>query len=332
MLLRSDVTRSSPAASMNQPLDPMAPATRPEDARVGPLRRVTIAVADAPAAAAFFAKHLHLRARADGPDGSSFLLDAPATPGAIEVGIVASPQGQLIRPGMDATLDGGLSIGFPVASLEGTLARVTAAGVRSTAGIVSLTMKRADGSEYTSGEIMFCGPDDVYVLVVGRPPDLAPVGPIDPATGVGGATYSALVVPDSEREIAFYTGVLGWELRRNVEVESSGPGGGLGLPAGTRFRFIQLFAPGAMRNYIVLLDLMGAGRRNPVAPRLPNRGLVAWTFASGQFDAVAHAASRSSAAGSMTIKTGRDAAAGVALRTLSMLTPAGLRIHVAERK
>ncbi len=80
---------------------------------------------------------------------------------------------------------------------------MTALGFQSTAGIVRLTITRPDGISYVSGEVLFRGPEQIYMLAVGRPPDMTPVGPIEPATGMGGPAYSALIVPDATREIEF---------------------------------------------------------------------------------------------------------------------------------
>ncbi len=247
----------------------------------------------------------------------------------ITVRVLVMAGGEIIRPGMDSRLTGGLSIGYPVASLPVTLGRVTALGVENTAGIVPLTITRPDGTSYVSGEILFRGPEQIYMLAVGRPADMIPVGPIDPTTGIGGPAYSAMVVPDALREIEFYQQVLGWEARQNIVLTTSGPAGGLGLDAGTQFRFVQLFAPGASSAYVVLLDMMATKRDNPVVPRIPNRGLVLWTFGTHVFDEVEHRVRRYAAAGS---GSGSAQVAGVTgERTLTVLSPAGLMIEIVEQ-
>jgi len=256
-------------------------------------------------------------------------LVATVSESEVYVRVLEMPGGQLIRPAMESRLAGGLSIGFPVASLERTLERVSRLGVESTAGIVPLTITRPDGTTYVSGEIMFRGPEAIYMLVVGRPADMTPVGPIDPVTGIGGPAYSAMVVPDGIREIEFYREVLGWEARQNIVLTTSGPAGGLGLDPGTQFRFVQLFAPGATSAYVVLLDMMAVARRNPVAPRMPNRGLVMWTFGSHKFDEVERRG-RAAAADSALCSNLRVGVAEGA-RALTIHSPAGLMIEIREQ-
>lgn len=328
--------------------DPMAPRAGAAPTLCGPLERVTLMTNDAAPAARFLTEAMRLRlahdvtragAEAAGrrelwglPGVASWrelTFEGSSGPAGVTVRVVAMPGGEVIRPGMESRLTGGLSIGFPAANLDQALTRVTALGFQSTAGIVPLTITRPDGSSYVSGEILFRGPEQVYMLVVGRPADMTPVGPIDPATGMGSPAYSAIVVPDAAREIAFYRDVLGWEARQNIVLTTSGPAGGLGLDPGTQFRFVQLFAPGATTAYVCLLDMMNVGRANPVAPRLPNRGLVMWSFGTRVFERVAE-----------RVRTARDDPSAAAQprfglvdgrRVLTVLSPAGLMLEIVDR-
>ncbi|MCU0760762.1 MAG: VOC family protein [Steroidobacteraceae bacterium] len=328
-------------------MDPMAPRAGATPTLCGPLELVTLMANELEPAVRFLTQAMRLRIAGDvelhGADAGAaarrelwglpaaarwreLTFEAASEPPGVRVRVIAMPGGAPIRPGMESRLTGGLSIGFPAADLALTLSRVTALGYESTAGIVPLTITRPDGSSYVSGEILFRGPEQSYMLVVGRPAGMAPVGPIDAATGMGGAAYSAIVVPDATREIAFYRDVLGWEARQDIVLTTSGPAGGLGLDPGTQFRFVQLFAPGAASGYVCLLDMMAAGRANPVAPRLPNRGLVMWSFGTQSFDRVlarARAAASDSSAPRLADLAGR--------RTLTMLTPAGVMIEITDR-
>jgi catechol 2,3-dioxygenase-like lactoylglutathione lyase family enzyme len=339
--------------------DPMAPRHGATPTLCGALECVTIATDDGPAAAAFMTQAMRLKAVAVGHGAAVGQSAAGAeerrcrelwglAPGAAwrelrflgpegergaALRVLVMDGGELIRPDMDSRLTGGLSIGFPAASLEETLARVTALGFESTAGIVRLTIMRPDGSSYVSGEVLFRGPEQIYMLAVGRPPDMTPVGPIEPATGMGGPAYSALIVPDAAREIEFYREILGWEVRQDIVLTTSGPAGGLGLAAGTQFRFVQLFAPGATTRYVCLLDMLAAGRTNPAAPRLPNRGLVMWTFGTQAFDAVAQRVRAASAAPADGLRLCSQPrfSEPAAPRALTVLSPAGLMIEIIER-
>ncbi len=206
---------------MNNP-DPMAPRAGAAPTLCGPLERVTFMTNDAGSATQFMTQAMRMRLASEversGHDAQATreLWGLPASAAwrelsfastdgrsGVTVRVIVMPGGELIRPGMESRLTGGLSIGFPAASLEETLARVTALGFESTAGIVRLTITRPDGSSYVSGEVLFRGPEQLYMLAVGRPADMTPVGPIDPATGMGGPAYSAVVVPDAAREIDF---------------------------------------------------------------------------------------------------------------------------------
>ena len=325
--------------------DPMAPQSNAAQARTGTLHRVTLVTTDADKTADFFCNAMLMRKTSDRvPNGASLaayrklwaLGDCPAwrevlfdnAGGGSAVRLVEMQGGQVLRPQLESRLSGGLSIGFPVASMEKTLARIGAQGIGTTAGIVPLEMKRPDGTSYISGEIHFRGPEDVYILAVGRPPDLAPVGPIDSTTGIGNPAYSAMVVANSLQEIAFYTEVLGWEARRNMELISSGPAGGLGLAPNTPFRFIQLFSPGASSGYIVLLDMLKESRPNPVRPRFPNRGLMTWTFRTAHFDEVAGRIV--AGAGGARMLCPPLPAGSTTTRLLTALTPSGLIIEIEE--
>lgn len=332
-----------PQASSN---DPMAPRTGATPTLCGPLSIVTIMTNDAESAARFLEGAMQLRRVLDAPRNGAdaatsrslwglpdnaewreMCFESPHVGSVVTVRVIVMPGGELIRPGMESRLNGGLSIGFPVRSLELTLEQFTGLGIESTAGIVPLTITRPDGSSYVSGEILFRGPEQIYLLVVGRPPDMTPVGPIDPATGIGGPAYSAIVVADATREIAFYRDVLGWEARQDIVLTTSGPAGGLGLDAGTKFRFVQLFAPGATTAYVCLLDMLDVARPNPVAPRLPNRGLVMWSFRTHVFDQVVGKAQEHAAQhGSLPPRV----AGALGQRRLTVISPGDVMLEVCE--
>ncbi len=123
--------------------------------------------------------------------------------------------------------------------------------------------------------------------------------------------------------------MLGWEARQNIVLTTSGPAGGLGLDAGTQFRFVQLFAPGASTAYICLLDMMAVARANPVAPRLPNRGLVMWSFGTSVFDQVEQRVRRAATGNGLCSQPRFGSGAGQ--RRLTVLSPAGLMIEINER-
>jgi len=203
--------------------------------------------------------------------------------------LVMDRAGAAIRPDMDVLIEGGLSVGFAVRNrpeMEQCVARGEALGIGTTAGITTIEFRRPDGTPYEALETHFRAPDEVYGLGVGRPEDLPPVGPIEPGQMIGGPAYSAQVVNHADDDIAFYRDVLGFEVRRDVDLTSSGPAGGLGLQAGTVMRFVQLYAAGSSTGYLVMLDFRDAGRPNPATVRPPGRGVAMWTFPTDDLDAV----------------------------------------------
>jgi catechol 2,3-dioxygenase-like lactoylglutathione lyase family enzyme len=223
-----------------------------------------------------------VQARAWGfPEGvrwTEMLFRRPGTPEVPLLRVLAPDQPlPLLRPGTDVLLEGGLSVGFAMRDMPAAVARGEHLGFTTTAGIATLAMRRGDGSPYESLECHFEAPDHVLALGVARPADLSPVGPIEIGRNVGGPAYSAQVVNNADPTLAFYTQVVGYEIRRDVEVSGPGPEKGLRLPSGTRMRFLQVFAPGATTGYLVFLDFAQQGRANPALAGVA-RGVAMWTF------------------------------------------------------
>ncbi len=225
-----------------------------------------------------------------GQQWSEQLYERPGLPQVPRVRVLAmDAPGAVIRPGMDVLLEGGLSVGFAVRNrveMEQCVARGEALGIGTTAGITTIEFRRPDGSPYEALETHFKAPDDVYGLGVGRPEDLPPVGPIEPGQMIGGPAYSAQVVNHADDDVAFYRDVLGFEVRRDVDLTSSGPAGGLDLQAGTVMRFLQLYAAGSDTGYLVMLDFRDAGKPPSGPIRPPGRGVAMWTFPTDDLDAV----------------------------------------------
>ncbi|MFN3287402.1 MAG: hypothetical protein ACK40H_03070, partial [Sphingomonadaceae bacterium] len=150
------------------------------------------------------------------------LCERPGLAGAVRLRILdVGPGAPAARPDHDARIIGGLSLGFPSADNAALDARMRSLGFRSTAGLTSITLPRGDGTTYTVGEVHHAAPDGVYALGIDRG-SMAPVGPIDPAAGVGGPAYSGLMVGDMAAAERLFAGVLGLEKRRAVELTSAG--------------------------------------------------------------------------------------------------------------
>ena len=333
--------------------DPFNVKVDPTAARVSPLRMATLVARDAAEARRFFVDGMRMRLAAETtPDDAKaeaqrrlwnlpaswrwteLRFDRPGVPDAIVVRVLIMDGGEPLRPDMLSRLQGGLSLGFPVANQKRLERATRRLGITSTVGITSINMPRGDGSDYAVEEIHYRGPEGLYALGVWRQPPLAPVGPIDARSGVGGPAYSGMVVVNADREIDFYRRVLGWEVRRDIELTTSGPNGGLALPEGTKYRFLQLFAPGSVTGYLVMLDFRDRSVPNPSTPRAPNRGLVAWSFETRDLDDVlqrieAFPDARATLL-ARPVKVADGAAGTAARRVASVLTPNGLLLEIAE--
>jgi hypothetical protein len=234
-----------------------------------------------------------------------------------------------IRPNMNALIDGGLSVGFPVRDMAALIEYADRHGFKTTNGITHLAMKRADGSPYEALECHFRAPDSVYGLGVGRPADLAPVGPIPHDQNVGGPAYAGQVANHADKTLAFYTQVLGWMVRRDVTLNSSGPAGGLGLKAGTQMRFIQIFEPTSTTAYAIFLDFADMGLPSPVQSRPPNLGTTIWTF---QVNELAEAERRAKTIGHLPVSEAQivdDTDLGKC-RGLSFVTANGFMVELLQ--
>lgn len=262
------------------------------------------------------------------------LYERPGLPQVPRVRVLAmEPAGPEIRPGMDVLLEGGLSVGFAVRNrveMEQCVARGDSLGIGTTAGITTIEFRRPDGSPYEALETHFKAPDEVYGLGVGRPEDLPPVGPIEAGQMIGGPAYSAQVVNHADADIAFYCDVLGLEVRRDVDLTSSGPAGGLGLAAGTVMRFVQLYAPGTDTGYLVMLDFRDQGRPNSGPIRPPGRGVAIWTFPTHDLDAML-ARSREHGVEPFGGPVTLDTAPFGRHRIATVLTPHGFLVELVER-
>ncbi len=253
-------------------------------------------------------------------------------PGAPFVRVLAlDPPGAPIRPGMEALRDGSLSVGFALRDMEAGVALGRRLGIETTRGIVSLPFQRRDGSTYLAHETHFRAPDGVYGLGVGRPEDLVPVAPIAPGANAGGPAYSAQVANHGEAVWGFYRDVLGFEVRRDVELPygEAMDGALIGVRPGSVMRFLQLFAPGTETAYLVFLDFRDAGLPALVPPRPPQRGVAAWTFRVRDLEATLSRARRAGAPLVCDARRLDHPLCGPA-RAASLLAPNGFLVELVE--
>jgi catechol 2,3-dioxygenase-like lactoylglutathione lyase family enzyme len=263
---------------------------------------------------------------------TEYVYERAGVAGAPFVRVIAvEPPGAQIRPAMAALRDGSLSVGFALRDMEAGVTLGQRLGIETTRGIVSLPFQRRDGSTYLAHETHFRAPDGVYGLGVGRPEDLVPVAPIASGANAGGPAYSAQVANHGEEVWGFYRDVLGFEIRRDVELPygEAMDGALVGVRPGTVMRFLQLFAPGTETAYIVFLDFRGAGLPALVPPRPPQRGVAAWTFRVRDLDATL-ARARSSGAPLVCEARRLDHPLCGNGRAASLLAPNGFLVELVE--
>ena len=223
---------------------------------------------------------------------------------------------------------GGATVSFPIADLRAHEQRMSALGVESTMGVKELEFTSPEGETYVSAEIVYKAPDNVFVMGVTRPDVFIPVGPMDASTGIGGPAYSARCVARTDATIAFFSDVLGYEVRRDMVIVVDGSSA-INLPEGTEERFVQAFAPGASTGYAIFMD-HGAATMSAVdqyGP--PNRGIVMWSFATDDLDEVLR---RATDTGAVVLKeSGAWASPFLAAgRSLLLRDPDGFPIEIFE--
>jgi len=191
-----------------------------------------------------------------------------------------------VRPEYLGLFTGGATLSFPMNDLGKHEQRMKAIGIDSTIGVKEMDFTSPAGEVYTAAEIVYKAPDYAFLMGVTRPDIFVPTGPIDPETGIGGASYSTRCLHEAQQTMEFFRDVLGFEVRRDVVFEV-GERSALLMPQGTRERFIQCFAPGSQTGYCVLMDHHEATRPSP-APGFgpPNRGIVMWSFLTRDLDEV----------------------------------------------
>ena len=329
--------------------DPLIPVTKPQDAIVGPLAMVTILSSNLAASRNFYQNAMEMTVtthRVSGqqardiartfkvPPQNHFdiaIFSRSGIPQAAKIRVIEVTSNLLLaRPLHDAEFVGPLSLGFPVHHIERRADRLAAAGIPATSGVTVLSLKRTDGSPYEVKEAHFKGPDGVLSLGIDRA-DMQSVGPIAPNVDIGGPAYSGMIVSDIVATDRFLADILGFEKRRDVVLASSGPNGGLGLPAGTRFAFQQWFASGAGTGYLVVMDYENAGKPAPQPLGGGAYGIARLSFSTRDLNAVMARARAHNATILQAPRDTRELGLG-RVRTAVLATPDGLPIEVFEAR
>lgn len=182
---------------------------------------------------------------------------------------------------------GPFTIGFPNNQQEKLHAQLLQMGYTTLAPLQVSWLSKPDGSQYKYLETIYKGPEWLQAVGIERGNGMSPLSNIDTLTQMGGPGYSAMNVTGvSDTVLAFFTQVLGYELRRD-QVWKTGNGSALGLPSGIPFRFSIAYAKGATSGHLLFLDFL---QTNPVAgphpPHLPNKGIGMYSFYTNSLAAV----------------------------------------------
>lgn len=184
----------------------------------------------------------------------------------------------VIRPTYEGLYKGGATISCPIQDIPRHQAEMSELGIESTIGIKEMEFESPSGETYISSEIVYEGPDNIFVLGVTRPEIFIPIGPIDKDIGIGGVAYSARCITETDNTIDFFEQVLGFEIRRDVKFDVDNRSA-INLPEGTTERFIQGFSPGSTSGYVVFMDHGEATKYCEMDYYdAPYRGLVMWSF------------------------------------------------------
>jgi catechol 2,3-dioxygenase-like lactoylglutathione lyase family enzyme len=293
------------AAPTSAARDALAPTSSAKDALVSPLQRIVISTnslaesllfyrdglglsVDGPVKLSKHERNLRLRAWnvARNDAWQLYRLHRPGVLAA-EIELVVFER---IKPAIHRSWSalelGPLSIGFPNAGQLERDQAIRALGFGALNALEIYSVPRPDGTTYRIEETIFNGPDFVHAVGIHRADGQSQLGPLD-MRGLGGPAYSAMVVADAGRMIAFMTDVLGWEMRVDRQWKSAGSKGALNVPDGTEFRFSILYAKGASSGHVLLMQYLNAPVQPSAAPaQVPNRGIGMWVMQTQRMSAI----------------------------------------------
>ncbi|MEM7568883.1 MAG: VOC family protein [Pseudomonadota bacterium] len=344
----------SPSKTAFDPNDSLSPATNKSDALALPLQTVTLSTADIELIRRFYvdgmgmtlagpvdvspqlkAEQRALWGMPDDIDWQEFHLTRPKAsvrgrPAMSIRVLLVDRETPLVHASWDSRSLGGFSMGFPNRRQIALDEEIRALGFGARNSVEIYEVPRKDGTLYTIHETIFDAPDFVHAVGIDRV-DMAPLGALDAATGLGGPGYSAQVIDQSDTVLAFYTQVLGLEMRRDSIFKSAGEDGAMALPNGTEFRFSILFAQGhGPGGHMLFVDYLNIDHIAPTAPpRVPNRGIGMWSFPVAD---LAEVIRRAQAFGAEIVHPEMkiDDPLHGSVRAATMLAPNGFLIEVFE--
>ena len=294
-------------AQETQLKDTLAPVSRTENALTGPLHTVTLSTSSLEETLLFYRDGHGLSVT--GPMRTSYLtrrrqqklwgiprgvrwelylLQRKGVPGTVQIRLLVLQQKTpAIHRSWSALELGPLSLGFPNLRPAAQDQALRQLGFGSLNTMEVYPVPRPDGSTYQISETIFNAPDFVHGVIIHRGNGMAQLGPVDEKSGLGGPAYSAQIIEDSERVLAFYTDVLGMELRSDRTWTTRSDGSALAVPQGTVFRFSIVYAKGATSGHLLFVDYKNREAAAPNAPpRVPNRGIGMWSFPTRNLDLV----------------------------------------------
>ena len=288
----------APQADAQQDNDFMAPLS-PEPGLVGGLRGVTLIVTNIEQTAKLYGEAFGLSL--EGPVASTddlaaqqralwgmpgdmswtlYIMRRTSVPEAAILRVLVVPSDTpAMRKSWDRREPGPYGIGFATEHTYALDARAIAAGFeRTTPEVSDYTAERPDGSLYRIHEGSWYGPGFVRAIGVSRRDGMAPVGPIDPATGMGGPSYASQILVSLDPMIAFFEGVLDFEVRSIRDWTVFNP----------PFRFAMVHPKGPINGHVAFVEYESqhAAPGTGVSPSPPHVGMAIWSFPTRNLDEV----------------------------------------------
>jgi hypothetical protein len=208
-------------------------------------------------------------------DWDLYIMERPNTPSLKLRLMVLNKPTPTIHKSWNTLELGVLAMGFPnekQKTVDSTMRRI---GFGAWADMNIYQVPALDNTKYTVHETIFNGPDFVKGVGITRLDGMAQLSPID-ENGMGGPGYSSQIVDNSDQILDFYQNVLGYEVRSDRVWTTSGA---LGVPAGTQYRFLTLYAQGSKWGHLLFIEFKNQKAYDVGVPKkIPNRGLGCWTF------------------------------------------------------
>jgi len=257
-------------------------------------------------------------------------LHRPSVPSLVQLRVLHLKDPQpAIHKSYDCLELGPFSLGFPNMDQVDLDQRLEKLGIESMAPMQEDTIPRPDGTEYRYWETIYKGPDFLHCVGIERGDGMPQLAPCNPSAKMCGPGYSAQVIDHSDNFMSFMTDVLDMELKGD-RYWDAGEGSALGVPQGTPFRFMLVYAKGSSQNHYLFLDFQKSEMIDPgVAPRIPHRGLAAWTIPTRALEEVYR---RATAFGVEIIKepSHYDSPIFGNCKIFSLLAPNGFLLEIFE--